>query len=1136
MATSSDDRDPVERLAEEFAERLRRGERPSLSEYSRRHPQHAEAIRELFPALALMEQFKPAPGEPGPGGEGRLEHLGDYRLLREIGRGGMGVVYEAEQLSLGRHVALKVLPRQALLNPTHLERFRREARAAGKLHHTNIVPVFGVGEADGAHFFAMQFIHGECLDKVLRDLRHLRQAPAEGSIAAGLRAGFFSGPTLVEPGAATVSGTSPARSGSTLAAGGPEAEYHRGVGRVGLQVAEALAYAHRQGVLHRDIKPSNLLLDLQGMVWITDFGLAKAEGSDELTHTGDFVGTLRFMAPERFEGKSLPQSDVYALGLTLYEMLTLRPAFEDSNKGKLIEKVLHTAPAPPRRIDPRIPRDLETIVLKCLAKAPDERYATAEALAEDLRRFLADRPIRARRSSLAEQAWRWCRRNPLVASLTAVVFVLLAAISVVSSLSVLELRREVQRGDRAEQEALHRLWAALVSEAEARRFSGRRGQRFEALEAIRQAATLPVPPGRSRDELRNAAIAVLGLPDLAVAREWPAGAEPDDLEGPFRRALENERRRARLPGRNWGLHGPADSPDGRFLAVASRPYHVQTKMTAPLRLWRVDGPEPRNVLDDPGVYEAATGFSADSRLFAAGHLDGSISVYDTETGKQVRRLQTGGEWPFCLAFHPKLSRLAVGAGSEVLVFDLERGRLLRRLPHPTGTRCLAWRPDGRRLAVSCHDMRLYLWDAEAGRQVTAPWVGHKVGGVRFTFNHRGDRVVSHDWSGAVRQWDAHTGREIFNAPHGPSLRYSPDDRLLGPSQAGDKMYLCRVADGRELRHLFRAAPEGNETYSDWSLHPDGRLLAFCTASGIGLLDLVAGEEVAFAKVKGFDYLQFGPDGALWSYGGGSMARWPVRKVAGRPREYRVGPPRHLADHPLGVFPGISSGPRQLIAIPHYGKGTEVIHHGADQRTVWLRPQYDARHARISPDGWWVAVSSLFDDGSGVGVKVWEATSGKLVAQLPRRRATSLHSFTPDGRWLVTLPATGNATRWQVGTWREGMPLPVRGTFAWDQDVALEGQENGTIRLVQTSSGREMARFCSPEKGGIRPTSLGLGAGYLMADGAESKITYAWDLRLIRRQLAELGLDWEGPPTLPPVSASAAGRLTAHIHLGGQAKR
>jgi hypothetical protein len=223
-------------------------------------------------------------------------------------------------------------------------------------------------------------------------------------------------------------GPSAERSGLSAAAG---SRYHRSVARLGVQVAEALAHAHGQGVLHRDIKPSNLLLDADGEVWVTDFGLAKVEGGDALTHTGDVVGTLRYMAPERFEGWSDPRSDVYGLGMTLYELLTLRPAFEAATRAKVIERVLHDTPQPPRKYDATIPRDLETVVLKAIAREPAERYATAKALADDLGNVLAGRPIRARRVGPVERAWRWCRRNPAAAGLLAASAV--AALALVGS-------------------------------------------------------------------------------------------------------------------------------------------------------------------------------------------------------------------------------------------------------------------------------------------------------------------------------------------------------------------------------------------------------------------------------------------------------------------------------------------------------------------------------------------------------------------------------------------------------------------------------------------------------------------------------------------------------------------------------
>jgi eukaryotic-like serine/threonine-protein kinase len=417
-ATSSDlDRDPVEQLAEEFLERRRQGENVSVAEYAERHPHLAERIGDLFPTLLLMEELKPAALASHAGGGVLLGHaadwhsapeqLGDFRILREIGRGGMGVVYEAEQESLGRHVALKVLPPVRIGSPGRLRRFLREAQAAARLHHTNIVPIFGVGEQDGLRYYVMQFIPGQGLDRVLAAMQ--------------------------------TEGTSP----QTMACG--EVTYWRSVARIGVQVAEALEYAHRQGVLHRDIKPANLLLDNRGTTWIADFGLAKLVELDDLTHSGDTVGTLRYMAPERFFGKADARSDVYSLGLTLYELLTRRPAFDETDRGSLIRQVTQEEPPRPRKLDAAIPRDLETIVVKAIASQADRRYQTAGELAADLRCYLEDRPVRARRASLADRTWRWCRRNRAVAALTGAALALLISVAVVASVGYLSTNRALKR-------------------------------------------------------------------------------------------------------------------------------------------------------------------------------------------------------------------------------------------------------------------------------------------------------------------------------------------------------------------------------------------------------------------------------------------------------------------------------------------------------------------------------------------------------------------------------------------------------------------------------------------------------------------------------------------------------------------
>ena len=449
MSTSSGDRNPVECLAEEFLERHRRGERPALTEYVKRHPEWAEEIREVFPALMMMERLKPAQGDitgsfaggPRPLPNHVPEQLGDFRILREVGRGGMGIVYEATQESLDRHVALKVLPSHSLLNPKHLLRFRREARAAARLHHTNIVPVFGMGETTGQHYYVMQFIVGSGVHDVVEELKRLKKesqaaappkpSPAitRGASLAAITEGFLTGrfpnpdtaddDPAVSPSGTQIPSLADSNPGSLVQTQSSE-NFAKAVARVGVQVARALEYAHAQGVFHRDIKPANLLLDIQGTAWVADFGLAKTlDDTDNISVDGDMLGTLRYMAPERFKGDADGRSDIYALGLTLYELLTLRPAFDETDQNRLILQVTTATPPRPRSINREIPRDLETIVLKAIEHDPSQRYQSAAEMADDLECFLESRPIGARSVGNLERAWKWAKRKPAVAGLMA---------------------------------------------------------------------------------------------------------------------------------------------------------------------------------------------------------------------------------------------------------------------------------------------------------------------------------------------------------------------------------------------------------------------------------------------------------------------------------------------------------------------------------------------------------------------------------------------------------------------------------------------------------------------------------------------------------------------------------------------
>ncbi|MBM4067868.1 MAG: serine/threonine protein kinase [Planctomycetes bacterium] len=506
MSNSESRSEIVMELAEEFLEQYRRGNRPSLKEYIDRYPDLAGEMRQVFPAMAMMENIAldDASLENGKSAavpktsEVSVQQLGDFRIIREVGRGGMGVVYEAEQVSLGRHVALKVLPQKALLDAKQKRRFEREAKSAARLHHTNIVPIFGVGEHDGLPYYVMQFIQGLGLDEVMDELKRLQ--PVSGSETGGeLRVSRKDAPVAAAPAAdvarslltgqfqgtmefsdpnesdvdkrdatadsaerarhdkrdassgtgrlsdsftlSSSSVTLPGQSDDSHASKIKKPTYWQSVAQIGAQVADALEYAHKQGILHRDIKPSNLLLDTRGTVWVTDFGLAKADDQQNITHTGDILGTLRYMPPEAFEGKTDSRSDVYSLGLSLYELLAMQPAFDEKDRNKLIKQVMSTEAARLDRINPAIPRDLVTIVHKAIDHEPGRRYQTAAELSADLHRFIEDEPIKARRLALYERTWRWCRRNPGVAGLTAALVLLLVGVTTASLLAAAHFDR-----------------------------------------------------------------------------------------------------------------------------------------------------------------------------------------------------------------------------------------------------------------------------------------------------------------------------------------------------------------------------------------------------------------------------------------------------------------------------------------------------------------------------------------------------------------------------------------------------------------------------------------------------------------------------------------------------------------------
>ena len=1178
------DHGPVDRLAEEFLARHRRGERPAIAEYIELHPEWADEIREVFPALLMLEQFKPDPDKltgshpHRPGGLDRSpQRLGEYRILREVGRGGMGVVYEAVQEPLGRHVALKVLPGQGRMDSVQIERFRLEASSAARLHHTNIVPVFGVGEHDGVHYYSMQFIHGTGLDVVLRDLRRLRdEVPAIAGTSAheealtvsiALAHGLLGGRAAVAAAppadAATEAGPAPDVGEAVGPAVGPEgppapaersgladpseAHYFRSVARIGVQVADALAHAHAHGVLHRDIKPSNLLLDAEGQAWVTDFGLAKLEGSAGPTRTGDIVGTLRYMAPERFDGRSDPRSDIYGLGATLYELLVLRPAFGEADRPKLIDRVLHEPPTPPRRLDPEVPRDLETVVLKAMAKDPADRYTTARELAEDLRRFRDDRPILSRRARLPERAWRWCRRNPAVAVLAALAAGLMITVATVSTAAAFRLgEKNLEIGgqisqirdqrDRinadlvrirgAESDAQSQLFESLVAQARAGRFSGRVGQRFDSLDALARAARLARELGLPEPRmaaLRDEAIACLALPDLRRIHEWD---EPGDttlaLDYDFRRfarctkdgsltihRMSDGAELLRLTTDRSTIGRLIFSPDGRYLGVESWSSGL-------FQVWDLD--HKALVVDEHGNgYAMDQDFSPDSHRFALTRPDGAVVVYDLASGRIEHRWEMRGA-SRSPAFSPDGTRVAVltgvdPRGASLQILDVGTGEQLKAFQVRSASHML-WHPDGTTLGVVEDNGRLSLLDAATGALKLA--VDTRTFITHFAFHPSGRLVATSGWSNKLRLWDIHTGKEVLDIPvaGGIGRIFSRDGRMLATRDLNGRPSLWELAADTQHRRLSPIRPTGHLTqYFGPAVAPDGRLLVVPSGDGhvLELWDLTSGQLLKSFTSPPTRYIAFDPSGDLWCNTPNGLLRWPVRPDPGSSRVFRLGPP--VPEPVPGSFDEFSlSRDGRVVVVSRYRNGGIAWHVGA-MASVPLRPHHDVRFVSASPDGRWVATGR--HGGDDVSVKVWDARDGALVKELSFGTSSTV-IFSPDGRWLVT--NGGGCRLWEVGSWRPGPVVGGTGLgFSPDGGYLVVETGTGVLRLVDSATGNDLARLEAPPLARAERAAFTPDGRRLIVSGIDSTHIHVWDLRAVRRQLDEIGLGDGFPVTAGPAA-------------------
>lgn len=873
MSSGASQDSRVHRLADEFLARYRHGEEITVEQFCEEHPDQSDELKGLLTAMAMLEGF-PVSASSSDHLAASVEELtesdpdeiGEYRIVRRIGHGGMGVVYDAEHTSLGRRVALKVLPKQFARSASARLRFEREARAAARMHHTNIVPIFEVGQADGYLFYAMQLIRGNSLDHSIHQPT-TSAVPGESSIAISLA------------------------SSSTASA---QREFFRSIAKIGLQAAEALEYAHDRGIVHRDIKPSNLIQDDTGVVWLTDFGLAKHD-DEGMTKTGEYLGTLRYMSPERFRGECGERADIYSLGLTLYELLTHRPAFATTDQLELIHQIKEKQPARLRSLDPRIPKDLETIVTKAIEKEPARRYQTAAEMADDLRRLLDDQPIVARRATLKEQLLLWRRRNPtLAASVAALLFVLIVGIAA----TTWKWREADQQRSLAQQNTRVARWqnyranmatassALQTHDAESLQsalkacepeFRGWEWHYFNdqlapwsaeldgSLEGYHyvlgtlfrdQGSTLVnnrlTDQGASRSltfdvhtrkRLRDTKDlhSPLGIYQAATERSTSAELSLLSHTGHFRSQQADGKLRLQwlaekthevekqvvLAYDNGRVSLPAFSPDDQLIAYWCADRTV--------RVWETATGKLISVLEDQKPLVTAIEFSPDgTKILGCGFLDqldwpaNSCVVWDVLTGRKLLELNKPGlPRVYTHAFDKNGKLLAVGReypSNSIELWDLDNlTRLAQLKTHDNSIRSLALTGDGSRLAAASFDRTVSIWNLQNFR-LLQKLKGPAELPAKVYFNRDESSVLVVAQSGATRVWDTTSFRlqdaYMTQSTSIADVAISRDEDLLAAMLYDGKIRLW------DLKQQARLLIRSHTSYVyDLQCSPDGTEIA-----------------------------------------------------------------------------------------------------------------------------------------------------------------------------------------------------------------------------------------------------------------------------------------------------------------------
>lgn len=1012
----SDHDERLERVLAEYLRAVEAGQTPNQQALLATHPDLATELQAFFANHQRLEQLAVPLKNTSAPSLACPRRFGDYLLLHEIARGGMGVVYRARQLSLNRDVALKMILSGQLASEADVQRFRTEAEAAASLDHPNIVPIYEIGECDGHHYFSMKLIDG-------------------GSLAAAQRAA-------------------------------PNAFSLRDIAQLVATVARAVHYAHQRGILHRDLKPANILLDAQGQPHVSDFGLAKrvqAEGN--LTHPDAIVGTPGYMAPEqaRAEKQLTTAVDVYSLGAILYELLTGRPPFQAETPYDTLIQVVETEPIRPRLLNPRINRDLETICLKCLRKEPQRRYGSAEALADDLQRWLECKPIRARRHSTWDWAVKWARRRPALATLLA-----LTVLTDVIGLAV--ITRKWLEADEVRRQLTRTLYFQTIGHAE-RELADNNVRRARSLLAGNNCP--PLLRGWEWHYLRrslpeeNPTLGRHGTGLTAVAFS-PDGqtVASADLDGWVRLWNIAERiGQGRFQAHAKPVRALAFSPAGRLLATAGADGAV--------RLWDWKARPQHCVLElpkQPGCIPWCVAFSPDGQYLAAGGGgpalgdSGEAVVWETATGRRTATLGTDQRRVFGLAFHPTENGLAT-AGEDhcIQLWDPRTGERLRTLTgHTERVLCVAFSPDGRLLASGCGTYATYdkgelrLWDVATGTPLHE-LRGHENEVWSVAFSPDGRRLASASNDGTVRLWDVADGTEAL------TIR-AHRDRARGVAFSPDGRFLASVGEDGAV-NLYDGAPRDDEepdSFEEFALaghadrvytvafSPDGRRLASGSEDRTvriwdlpnrALLQTLSGHQAAVRCVA------FSPDGRqLASASFDKTVRlWDVEKG-----ERLDDLPRH---HGWVTVVAYSPDGRRLATVSD------------KQVLLWDVPTRALRQSYAVHD--WVVTSLAFHpDGQQLAsgsydqtVQVRDLVKGTSRTLASRFGRVLCLAYSGDGQYLATAGADATVVIRRTQDYEEVVRLQghtaevVGVAFVPNRPIVVSASQDETLRLWRVPDGR-----------------------------------------------------------------------------------